>query len=101
MTESSVFMQPHRHGAKSLASVGYFVLLFLGDVCKSLARILVSDEDRVISESSVTRLFPCYGAFESPLKEMLLTIEYQGYYAFESCPSRERLHPKAQAGSHM
>ena len=76
--ELSVFTQPLRHCAKGLASVGYIVLLFLRNVCKSLSGIFVSYKNRIVSESSVSGFFSCYDAFESSLEEMLTTIDYKG-----------------------
>ena len=52
--KSDLGLQPCGHRAESLSSVGDVVFLLLCDVCKSKSRILVSNEDRVVTETSVS-----------------------------------------------
>ena len=49
-----VFMKPCGHCSEGLASMGNVIFLLLADVCKGKSRILVSDEDRIISEAAVS-----------------------------------------------
>ena len=67
--------------------MGDFVLLLFCYVCKSKSGIFVSNEDGIISESSVTGFLSCDFSFECTFEKVDLTVDNEGDDALESSSS--------------